>query len=152
MIVSSPWQDTSVLDPLSYTVRAETLSDVNSWAPSQPLSPLSKADFVQALRIMGRQRPRSDYQFELGDPESEAIHTAFLRCPLATWVKVFGQPESVHEHRHIEVRKPYGIGHGAFVAATSLAERTVFRSLVADVTMFVNVGCLLVTPMSASIL
>jgi hypothetical protein len=99
MIVSSPGQDASVLDLLSYTVRAEAFSGTTSPVSSEPPPPLSRADFVQALRILGRERPRNDRQFELRDPETEAIHTAFLRCSLATWAKVFGQPESVHEHR-----------------------------------------------------
>ena len=99
MIVSSPGQDASVLDPLSYTVRAEAFSGTKSPAPSKASPPLSREDFVQALRILGRQRPHNDCQIELGDPEVEAVHTAFLRCSLATWVKVFGQPESVHAHR-----------------------------------------------------
>jgi hypothetical protein len=27
-----------------------------------------------------------------------AVQGAFLRCPFATWLRVFGQPESMHEH------------------------------------------------------
>jgi len=99
MIVSSPDQEANILNSVSYTVRAETFTDTESPTPSEPLPPLSRADFVQALRIVGRQGAPNDCQFELGDPETQAIHTAFLRCSLATWLKIFGQPESVHEHR-----------------------------------------------------
>jgi hypothetical protein len=99
MIGSLSGQDTSVLESTSFALRAEAFSDVRSRVSRKRLPPLSRADFVEALRILGRQLPHGDHRFELGDPEIEAVHTAFLRCSLATWLEVFGQPESVHEHR-----------------------------------------------------
>jgi hypothetical protein len=97
-MVSSAGQDTSVLNGASYTLRATSFTDTQNRFPSVPAPASSRADFIQALRIMGRERAGDRCQFELHGQVNEAVQTAFLRCPLTTWLAVFGPPEDVHEH------------------------------------------------------
>ena len=99
MSVSSRGQDAGVLDFPSFTARAEAFSDVKGRRSSKRLPPMSRADFVEALRVLGRQRLQNGSEFDFDDPGTEAVHTAFLRCSLSAWLEIFGEPESVHEHR-----------------------------------------------------
>jgi len=64
----------------------------------EPSPPRSKADFARALRILSRKTTSGDCRFEAGNPRITAVQGTFLRCPFDTWLELFGQPESTHEH------------------------------------------------------
>jgi hypothetical protein len=55
-------------------------------------------DFIQALRMLGAGLPNASMLCEHGDPGSREIQRIFLSCPLRTWTRVFGEPESVIDH------------------------------------------------------
>ena len=67
-------------------------------AVTKSTPPGSKADFIQALRILGAGLPNASFLYEYGYPGSREIQRVFLSCPLGTWRRVFGKPESVIDH------------------------------------------------------
>ena len=57
--------------------------------------PGSRADFVQALEILGKRLTDGACHFELGDRAAHDVQVALLRCPAETWMNVFGHPDRV---------------------------------------------------------
>jgi hypothetical protein len=82
---------------MSYTARALEVSGGQN-LPTQPCPIHSRADFVQALRMLGTTLTGEARHCSLDDRESEDMQVAFLRCLHTTWLEVFGEPSSAEEH------------------------------------------------------
>jgi len=66
----------------------------------------TRKQFMQTLEQLGR-KPGVIYRHSAGDAhEIDEVHTGFLSCSLDTWVRHFGEPESITEHREFAVRRP----------------------------------------------
>jgi hypothetical protein len=59
----------------------------------------SRANFLRALDLLGPDRGLDNWQ-----PDSYQSVPVYVGCPYETWVKVFGEPESVTEHREALTR------------------------------------------------
>jgi hypothetical protein len=88
---------------MSYTARAMAYwNKATAWghpvATCEELAPGSKEDFAQALRLLSSNSPQDGCRFEIQNLEIESVWAAYLRCPVRTWLEVFGEPARSYEH------------------------------------------------------
>jgi hypothetical protein len=55
----------------------------------------SKADFCQALRILGARVLKGYFCYDACEARSVEISPTFLSCPLQDWSRVFGRPQNI---------------------------------------------------------
>ncbi len=60
--------------------------------------PKSKADFSQALRILGARVLRGYVCYDASAARPVEIARIFLNCSLADWSRVFGRPQDISDH------------------------------------------------------
>jgi hypothetical protein len=60
--------------------------------------PESKADFSQALRILGARLLKGHFSYDGCHAKGVEILPTFLSCPLRIWSRVFGRPRNVADH------------------------------------------------------
>ena len=60
--------------------------------------PESKADFGQALRILGARVLRGDAHYNASEAKPVEIASVFLSCPLGDSSRVFGRPQGIADH------------------------------------------------------
>jgi len=66
----------------------------------------TRRQFLQTLEQLGG-KPGVSYCHSTGDARvTDKVHSGFLSCSLDTWVRHFGEPENVTEHREFAVRLP----------------------------------------------
>lgn len=63
----------------------------------------TRKQFLQTLEQLGGKPGVSYCHSAEGTREINEVHTGFLSCPLDTWVREFGEPEGVSEHREFMV-------------------------------------------------
>jgi hypothetical protein len=83
---------------MSYTARAQQVLGEPYAVADRAHPPDSRADFVNALRLLSAKPPGKGARFDLGDRGVASVQTAFLRCPHEVWQRVFGEPRTVEEH------------------------------------------------------
>jgi hypothetical protein len=83
---------------MNYTARALAESSISEATDIEACPPGSRADFVQALRILSTATASRGYRFDLGDREIEDLQVVYLRCPYETWLTVFGKPRNIEKH------------------------------------------------------
>jgi hypothetical protein len=83
---------------MNYTHNALLCSESPGSAAAKAESPESKADFTQALRILGARVLRGYFSYDACEAKSVEVLPTFLSCPLAEWTRVFGRPENTADH------------------------------------------------------
>ncbi len=82
--------------PRGFAERARALLGVAT--PGAVAAPAgSRADFLQALQILGARSPR--YRLGSRDPIPRTIPIQ-ISCPYQTWLKVFGRPRQIEKYSH----------------------------------------------------
>jgi hypothetical protein len=93
----------------SYTARASKVLNGSSFAVRRFPSAQSRMDFLRAVSLLAAVPARRGWRSRPPKREIHDVWTTFLRYPLETWAKVFGEPESeMHLHWHSR-RQPFRV-------------------------------------------
>jgi hypothetical protein len=72
-------------------------------------SPRSRADFIQALRLLAAELASQGCSSL--PPNEEVCHVwrVFASCPYTTWRRIFGEPKAVKHYRHREMNRSFEV-------------------------------------------
>ncbi len=91
---------------MNYIDNAMTASERTGVTVMSPESRGTKADFIQALQVLGARVLNAFFLYEHGRAGSHEIRVAFLSCRLRTWRMVFGKPGNILDHRDAATNIP----------------------------------------------
>ena len=91
---------------MNYTDNALTASKGSRFVMS-PEDRGTKADFVQALQVLGARVRKAFFVHEQGSAGRHEVRVVFLSCRLRTWSMVFGKPANVIDYRDAATNMPF---------------------------------------------
>ena len=91
---------------MNYIENALTASDTLDFAVISQEDRGTKADFIQALRILGARVRKAFFLYQHGSAECHEIRVAVLSCRRRTWTMVFGTPANIMDRRDAMTNMP----------------------------------------------